>query len=52
MTRLGRPAMAEGDQDTREVFVADGYFNRRVIVFDAVSGAHISTSRTGGTTRC
>jgi DNA-binding beta-propeller fold protein YncE len=34
VTRLGRPAMVEVDPETREVFVADGYYNRRVIVFD------------------
>lgn len=39
VTRLGRPAMVEVDPETREVFVADGYYNRRIIVFDA-SGAY------------
>jgi DNA-binding beta-propeller fold protein YncE len=39
VTRLGRPAMVEVDPQTREVFVADGYWNRRVIVFDR-SGAY------------
>jgi DNA-binding beta-propeller fold protein YncE len=34
-TRLGRPATAEVDPETHELFVADGYHNRRVIVFDA-----------------
>ncbi len=34
-TRLGRPATAEVDPETHELYVADGYFNRRVIVFDA-----------------
>src|SRR5262249_13281343 len=32
VTRLGRPADAEVDQETNEVFIADGYFNHRVIV--------------------
>ena len=35
---LKRPAEASVYQDTNEVFVADGYGNRRVIVFDADSG--------------
>ena len=35
---LKRPAEAAVYQDTNEVFVADGYGNRRVIVFDADSG--------------
>ena len=35
---LKRPAEAAVYQDTNEVFVADGYDNRRVIVFDADSG--------------
>jgi hypothetical protein len=39
-TRLGRPATAEVDPATNEVYVADGYFNRRVVVFDADSGAY------------
>ena len=36
---LKRPAEAFVYQDTNEVFVADGYGNRRVIVFDADTGA-------------
>jgi hypothetical protein len=40
VTRLGRPAMAEVDPETHELFVADGYWNRRVIVFDAATGAY------------
>jgi len=35
---LKRPAEAAVYRDTNEVFVADGYGNRRVIVFDADSG--------------
>lgn len=38
-TRLGRAASLEVDTAAREVFVADGYHNRRVIVFDADTGA-------------
>jgi DNA-binding beta-propeller fold protein YncE len=37
---LGGPASMEVDPDTNEVFVVDGYKNRRVIVFDAVTGAY------------
>ena len=36
---LGGPTTAAVHADTNEVFVADGYTNQRVIVFDAVSGA-------------
>src|SRR5262245_47135057 len=39
LTRLGKPADAEVDPETNEVYIADGYFNHRVIVFDADSGA-------------
>lgn len=38
--RLGRPADIFVDVAAREVFVADGYRNRRVIVFDMDSGAY------------
>lgn len=38
--RLGRPADVFVNTDTREVFVADGYGNRRVIVFDSDSGEY------------
>ena len=37
---LGRPAALSVDRDTNELFVADGYANHRVIVFDAQSGAY------------
>ena len=40
VTRLGKPADAEVDRETNEVYIADGYFNHRVIVFDADSGAY------------
>src|SRR5690349_20511426 len=39
-TRLGRPADAEVDPATNEVYIADGYGNHRVIVFDADTGAY------------
>ena len=37
---LGRPAGIRVDAETNEVYVADGYGNRRVIVFDADTGAY------------
>lgn len=36
---LGRPADMEVDPATNEVYLADGYKNRRIIVFDADTGA-------------
>ena len=38
--RLGRPADVEVDPETNEIFVADGYGNRRVIVFDSNTGEY------------
>ena len=38
--QLGRPAHMELDVATNELFVADGYQNKRVIVFDATTGAY------------
>lgn len=38
--RLGRPADVYVDVDAREVFVADGYLNRRVVVFNMDTGAY------------
>lgn len=38
-TRLGRPANMQVDPETNELYVADGYYNHRVIVFDAETGA-------------
>ncbi len=35
---LGGPTTAAVHPDTNEVFIADGYTNQRVIVFDAVNG--------------
>ena len=37
---LGRPADLFVDPDAGEVYVADGYGNRRVIVFDSETGAY------------
>ena len=37
---LGRPAAVKVDAEANEVYVADGYGNRRVIVFDAETGAY------------
>lgn len=39
-THLGRPADMFVDDASNEVYVADGYGNRRVVVFDATSGAY------------
>jgi DNA-binding beta-propeller fold protein YncE len=39
-TRLGRPAGMHVDVPANEVYVADGYGNHRVIVFDATTGAY------------
>jgi 2-keto-4-pentenoate hydratase/2-oxohepta-3-ene-1,7-dioic acid hydratase in catechol pathway len=38
--RLGQPTAVEVDAEANEVYVADGYRNRRVIVFDAATGAY------------
>jgi DNA-binding beta-propeller fold protein YncE len=38
--QLGRPAHMELDAAANELYVADGYGNRRVIVFDAATGAY------------
>lgn len=37
---LGKPADTEVDPETNEVYVADGYLNKRVIVFDADTGEY------------
>jgi DNA-binding beta-propeller fold protein YncE len=37
---LGKPAGIQIDEAAREVYVADGYGNRRVIVFDSETGAY------------
>lgn len=38
--RLGRPSGLVVDPEANEVFVADGYANNRVIVFDATTGRY------------
>jgi DNA-binding beta-propeller fold protein YncE len=38
-TQLGRPAGIEIDEAAQELYVADGYGNHRVIVFDSRTGA-------------
>ncbi len=38
-TQLGRPAHMQIDEAANEVYVADGYLNRRIIVFDSRTGA-------------
>lgn len=40
VTRLGQPADADIDTDAREVYIADGYHNHRVIVFDSENGSY------------
>ena len=39
-TRLGRPAHMVTDDAAGELYVADGYGNRRIIVFDAKTGTY------------
>ena len=39
-TRLGRPAHMFTDDAANEIYVADGYGNRRVVVFDMKTGAY------------
>ncbi|MBS0644788.1 MAG: hypothetical protein JSS43_33385 [Proteobacteria bacterium] len=39
-SRLGRPADVAVDPAAHEVYIADGYANRRVIVFDSETGAY------------
>jgi len=39
-TQLGRPASIESDAAANEIYVGDGYGNRRVIVFDMTTGAY------------
>ena len=38
--RLGSPADIAVDTAAKEVFAADGYANRRVVVFDSETGAY------------
>ncbi|WP_375465597.1 hypothetical protein [uncultured Methylobacterium sp.] len=37
--RLGKPANVDFDGGANEVYVADGYYNHRIIVFDSETGA-------------
>ena len=39
-TRLGKPTAIVVDAAANEVYVSDGYINRRVIVFDATTGKY------------
>ena len=39
-TTLGGPAAVEVDAAANEVYIADGYKNKRVVVFDATTGAY------------
>jgi hypothetical protein len=39
-TQLGQPAHLVIDEGAKELYVADGYLNRRVIVFDTTTGAY------------
>jgi DNA-binding beta-propeller fold protein YncE len=39
-TALNRPAAVAVDTAANEVFVADGFVNRRIVVFDATTGAY------------
>jgi hypothetical protein len=38
-TILGRPAGMDIDEQAHEIYIADGYLNRRIIVFDSETGA-------------
>jgi len=38
--QLGRPAQMTIDEDANELYVADGYQNRRIVVFDSKTGAY------------
>ena len=48
-TRLGRPAHMVTDDTASEIYVADGYGNRRIIVFDSKTGAYKRHWGAGGT---
>lgn len=39
-TQLGQPASIESDAVAQEIYVGDGYGNKRVIVFDSNTGAY------------
>ncbi|MYH20960.1 MAG: hypothetical protein F4023_04770 [Acidobacteria bacterium] len=38
---LGRPADMEVDPETNELYIADGYLNKRIIVFNAETGEYL-----------
>src|SRR5262245_55159337 len=40
VTQLGQPADVWVDPETNEAYIADGYGNHRIIVFDATTGAY------------
>ncbi len=48
-TRLGRPAHMTTDDAASEIYVADGYGNRRIVVFDSKTGAYKRHWGAGGT---
>ena len=48
-TRLGRPAHMMTDDAANEIYVADGYGNRRIVVFDTKTGAYKRHWGAGGT---
>ena len=48
-TRLGRPAHMVTDDAANEIYVADGYGNRRIVVFDAKTGDYKRHWGAGGT---
>jgi len=37
---LGNPSGVDFDPDTKEIYIADGYLNKRIIVFDAETGEY------------
>ena len=39
-TQLGKPAETAIEREADEIYVADGYGNHRLIVFDASTGAY------------
>ena len=40
VTKLGQPAAMEVDDKAHEVYIADGYLNKRVVVYDSRTGAY------------
>src|SRR5215469_11306138 len=51
-TQLGRPAHMQIDEAAHELYVADGYLNRRVLVVDSRSGAYKRHWGAGETESC